>query len=61
MPSNFARTGVLLVVLTGIFVAMGAVVGGREGMVVAFVIAIGTNAFAFVTAQVAVPFMKLDL
>jgi heat shock protein HtpX len=47
MPSNFARTGVLLVVLTGIFVAMGAVVGGRDGMVVAFVIALGMNAFAF--------------
>lgn len=47
MPSNFARTSVLLIVLTGIFVAMGAVVGGQEGMVIAFVIAIGTNAFAF--------------
>lgn len=47
MPSNFARTGVLLVVLTGIFVAMGALVGGREGMVVAFVMALGMNAFAF--------------
>lgn len=47
MPSNFARTGVLLVVLTGIFVAMGALVGGNEGMVVAFVIALGTNAFAY--------------
>lgn len=47
MPSNFARTGLLLVVLTGIFVAMGALVGGREGMVIAFVIALGTNAFAY--------------
>lgn len=47
MPSNFVRTGVLLVVLTGIFVIMGAIVGGKEGMVIAFVIALGTNAFAF--------------
>ncbi len=47
MPTNFARTGLLIIVLTGIFVAMGAVVGGREGMVIAFVIALGTNAFAF--------------
>ncbi len=47
MPTNFARTGVLLIALTGIFVAMGALVGGREGMVIAFVIALGTNAFAF--------------
>lgn len=47
MPSNFARTGVLIIVLTAIFVGMGAVVGGREGMVIAFVIALGTNIFAF--------------
>ena len=47
MPTNFAKTGLLIIVLTGIFVAMGAVVGGREGMVIAFVIAVGTNAFAF--------------
>lgn len=47
MPSNFARTGVLLVVLTGIFAAMGALVGGREGLVIAFIIALATNAFAF--------------
>ena len=47
MPSNFARTGVLLVVLTGIFVAMGAVVGGREGMVIAFIIATATNVYAY--------------
>ena len=47
MPSNFAKTGILLIVLTGIFVAMGALVGGREGMVIAFVIAVGTNVYAF--------------
>ena len=47
MPSNIARTGVLLVVLTGIFVAMGALVGGNEGMVVAFIIAMATNVYAY--------------
>jgi heat shock protein HtpX len=47
MPSNFAKTGVLIVALTAIFVAMGFVVGGAEGMVIALVMAIGTNAFAF--------------
>ena len=47
MPSNFAKTGVLLVVLTLIFVAMGALVGGREGMVIAFIIAIGMNIYSF--------------
>jgi heat shock protein HtpX len=44
MPMNFARTGLLLAVLTGIFVAMGAVVGGQTGMVVAFFAALLMNA-----------------
>jgi heat shock protein HtpX len=43
MPMNFARTGLLLVVLTAIFVAMGAAVGGQQGMVVAFIIALVMN------------------
>ena len=47
MPSNFTKTGVLLILLTAIFVAMGALVGGTEGMVIAFVVAIGMNAFSF--------------
>ena len=47
MPSNFARTGLLLVVLTGIFAAMGALVGGQQGLVVAFVVALGMNAYAY--------------
>ncbi len=43
MPLNYAKTLMLLVVLTGIFIAMGAVVGGRAGMVIAFVIAMVMN------------------
>ncbi len=43
MPLNYAKTLLLLVVLTGIFVAMGGVVGGRTGMLIAFVIAMVTN------------------
>lgn len=43
MPMNYAKTALLLVVLTGIFVALGAVVGGQVGMVVAFVVALGMN------------------
>jgi heat shock protein HtpX len=43
---NFARTGLLLALLTGIFVAMGAVVGGVTGMVIAFLIALAMNAFS---------------
>jgi heat shock protein HtpX len=46
MPMNYAKTGLLLIVLTGIFVAMGALVGGKSGLIVAFVIALGMNALS---------------
>jgi heat shock protein HtpX len=46
MPMNYAKTGLLLAVLTGIFVAMGALIGGTTGMVIAFVIAAGMNMFS---------------
>jgi heat shock protein HtpX len=41
---NYAKTGVLLIVLTGIFVAMGALVGGQSGLVIAFLMALVMNA-----------------
>jgi heat shock protein HtpX len=44
MPMNYAKTGLLLMVLTGIFVAMGALVGGQTGLVIAFIVALGMNA-----------------
>jgi heat shock protein HtpX len=44
MPMNFAKTAMLLLVLTAIFVAMGAAVAGQAGMVIAFVIALAMNA-----------------
>ncbi len=47
MPSNFLKTGVLLLTLTGIFMGMGAVVGGQTGLLVAFVAALGVNLFTF--------------
>jgi heat shock protein HtpX len=47
MPTNFAKTGLLLAVLTGIFVAMGALVGGTTGMVIAFLIALAMNALSY--------------
>jgi heat shock protein HtpX len=43
---NFAKTGLLLAALTGIFVAMGALLGGTSGMVIAFVLALGMNVFS---------------
>ena len=43
MPMNYTKTALLLAALTGIFIAMGAAVGGRAGIVVAFVIALVMN------------------
>jgi heat shock protein HtpX len=46
MPMNFAKTGLLLAALTGIFVAVGYIAGGPTGMVIAFVVALGMNMFS---------------
>ncbi|RTL68936.1 MAG: zinc metalloprotease HtpX [Hyphomicrobiales bacterium] len=46
MPLNFARTALLLAALTGIFVAVGGLVGGKGGMIVAFIVALGMNLFS---------------
>jgi heat shock protein HtpX len=44
---NYVKTAMLLALLTAIFVALGAAVGGRSGMVIAFVFALGMNAFSY--------------
>src|SRR5262245_58057061 len=46
MPMNFAKTGLLLALLTGIFVAMGWLVGGATGMLIAFLVALAMNMFS---------------
>ena len=46
MPSNFAKTGLLLAVLTGILVAMGGLVGGATGALIAFAVAAAMNLFS---------------
>ena len=43
MPLNYAKTFLLLAVLTAIFVAMGAAVGGQAGLLIAFVVAMVMN------------------
>jgi heat shock protein HtpX len=48
---NTAKTGLLLAMLTGIFVAVGWMVGGPTGMVIAFGVAIVMNAFAYWNAD----------
>src|SRR6201996_7829310 len=44
---NTLRTGILMAALTGLFLAVGAVIGGAQGMLIAFVFAAGTNLFAY--------------
>lgn len=44
---NTLRTAILMAALTGLFVALGFLIGGPSGMLIAFAIAVATNAFAY--------------
>ena len=44
---NTLRTGVLLAGLTGLFLAVGFLIGGEGGLVIAFALALALNAFAY--------------
>jgi heat shock protein HtpX len=44
---NTLRTGILMAALTGLFLAVGAAIGGGTGVGVAFIFALGTNLFAY--------------
>jgi heat shock protein HtpX len=44
---NYVKTAMLLAFLTAIFVALGALVGGSTGMLVAFIFALGMNLFTY--------------
>ena len=44
---NLARTGLLLAAMTGLFLAVGWLLGGRSGAMIALLIALGTNLFAW--------------
>ena len=46
MPMNYLKTAMLLALLTGIFLVLGALVGGKTGLVFAFFIALAMNAFS---------------
>ena len=41
------RAGLLLAAMTGLFMAVGYLIGAQQGMVIAFVLALGMNAFAY--------------
>jgi heat shock protein HtpX len=44
---NWTKTAFLLAVMTSLFVGIGWLIGGPTGMVIAFLIAVGMNAFAY--------------
>ncbi len=44
---NIVRTGLLLATLTGLFLAIGFLIGGQSGLVIALLVAVATNAFAY--------------
>ncbi|WIM11126.1 zinc metalloprotease HtpX [Enhydrobacter sp.] len=44
---NYFRTALLLAALTAFFLVIGYLLGGRQGLVIALVVALGTNLFAY--------------
>ena len=48
---NLIRTGVLIAALTALFMAVGYFIGGTTGMFIAFLVAAGTNLFAYWNAD----------
>ena len=44
---NMFRTAILMAFMTGLFIAIGYLIGGETGMVIAFLFAAGTNLFAY--------------
>jgi len=48
---NYARTALLLAAMTGLFLVVGYFIGGQGGMVIALMIALATNLFAYWNAD----------
>ena len=44
---NLVKTAILMAAITGLFIAVGAMLGGQEGMVMALIFAIGMNFFSY--------------
>jgi heat shock protein HtpX len=44
---NYARTAMLLAGMTGLFLAVGFMLGGQVGMIIALLLAIGMNVFTY--------------
>ncbi len=48
---NMIRTGILLAAITALFLGAGYLLGGQVGVIVAFVVALGMNAFSYWNAD----------
>mgnify|MGYP002713121316 CR=1 FL=1 len=48
---NMMKTGLLLAAMTALFMAVGAAIGGQSGMLIAFIVALGMNAFSYWNAD----------
>jgi Zn-dependent protease with chaperone function len=48
---NYLRTAILLAGLTGLFIAVGYLIGGSGGAIIALVIAVATNLFSYWNAD----------
>ena len=44
---NLMKTAVLMALITALFMAIGTVLGGRQGMMIALVVALGLNFFSY--------------
>jgi heat shock protein HtpX len=44
---NYVRTGMLLAGLTALFMAVGYLIGGPDGMLIAFIVAVAMNLFSY--------------
>ena len=45
--TSYLRTAILMAAMTGLFLAIGYMIGGEAGMLIAFAIAAGMNVFAY--------------
>jgi heat shock protein HtpX len=52
--SGYFRTAILLAAMTALFMGVGYLIGGQSGMLIAFLVAAGTNIFAFWNSDKAV-------
>ena len=48
---NYTKTAILLAAMTGLFLAVGFALGGEQGMLIAFVVALGMNLFSYWNAD----------